>query len=250
MFDNADVQPRFLANNLDPAAGVAALTGGEAHHLARVLRLGVGDVVIVFDGRGREYSARIDQIGAGTVGLVLEKAIAPVPERSVPITLAQAVLKGGSMDDVVRDATMMGVVAIIPLVTAHTLARTATSAHGADRWRRVALASAKQCRRARIPEIAAPVSFEVWRRHPPEGLSLMLVEPSVKDLEPRPVRSLASDTAPRAVSLIVGPEGGWSPEEARDGVANGFLPITLGPLTLRAEAVSLAALSALTVIWD
>jgi 16S rRNA (uracil1498-N3)-methyltransferase len=64
------------------------------------------------------------------------------------------------------------------------------------------------------------------------------------------VRSLASDTAPQAVSLIVGPEGGWSSEEVREVVTNGFLPITLGPLTLRAEAVPLAALSALTVIWD
>jgi 16S rRNA (uracil1498-N3)-methyltransferase len=210
----------------------------------------VGDALIVFDGRGREYGARVDRIEAGTVSVVLENAIAPVADRSVPVTLVQAVLKGGSMDDVVRDATMMGVDGIVPLVTAHTVARKATSAHGADRWRRVALASAKQCRRARIPEIGEPVSFEVWRRRPTRGLSLLLVEPSVRGAEPRAVRSLASAAIPEAVSLIVGPEGGWSAEEVTAAIDQGFVPITLGPLTLRAEAVALAALSALTVIWD
>ena len=250
MFDNAGVHPRFLASNLDPATGIASLTDGEARHLTRVLRLVVGDVVVVFDGRGHEFSARISGISGGMVNLVLEDPIAPVAERSVPVTLAQAVLKGAGMDDVVRDATMMGVAGIVPLVTAHTVAWKATSAHGADRWRRVALASAKQSRRARIPEISDPVPFDLWRRTTREGLTLFLVEPSLDGVEPQTMRSLTSTATPRSLTVVVGPEGGWSPAEVTDAVSDGLLPVTLGPLTLRAEAVPLAALAALTVIWD
>lgn len=250
MFDNAGVHPRFLASNLDPATGIASLTGGEALHLTRVLRLVVGDVVVVFDGRGHEFAARISGISGGTVNLLLEDAIAPVAERSVPVTLVQAVLKGASMDDVVRDATMMGVAGIVPLVTAHTVAWKATSAHGADRWRRVALASAKQCRRARLPEISDPVPFDVWRQNTREGLTLFLVEPSVNGVAPETMRSLTSTATPRSLTVVVGPEGGWSPAEVTGAVSDGLLPVTLGPLTLRAEAVPLAALAALTVIWD
>jgi 16S rRNA (uracil1498-N3)-methyltransferase len=250
MFDNADVLPRFLVTDLDPATGVATLTGGEAHHLTRVLRLTAGDAVAVFDGRGREFSARIDRTSGGSVRVVLGEAIEPVAEREVPVTLAQAVLKGSSMDDVVRDATMMGVAAVVPLITAHTVARKATSTHGADRWRRVALASAKQCRRARLPDIADAVPFDVWRQNVQEGLTLFLVEPSVNDVEPRSIRSLASVPSPRSIALTVGPEGGWSPGEVREAIGQGFMAVTLGPLTLRSEAVPLAALAALTVIWD
>ena len=250
MSDNAGVVPRFLVNDLDPSTGVAALTGSEAHHLTRVLRLAAGDVVAVFDGRGREFSARIDRIGGGTVGLILGAAIEPAAERAVPVTLAQAVLKGASMDDVVRDATMMGVCAIVPLVTAHTVARKATSPHGADRWRRIGLASAKQCRRARIPEVGEPVAFEAWRKQVPDGLTLLLVEPSMKGVEPRSIRSLAFEPLPPAVTLVVGPEGGWSPAEVTAAVGDGFVAVTLGPLTLRAETVALAAIAALTVLWD
>jgi 16S rRNA (uracil1498-N3)-methyltransferase len=250
MSDNAGVLPRFLVDDLDPQTGVAVLTGGEAHHLTRVLRLSAGDVVAVFDGRGHEFSARIDRISAADVDLILGEAIEPAAEREVPVTLAQAVLKGASMDEVVRDATMMGVCAIVPLVTAHTVARKATAPHGADRWRRIALASAKQCRRARLPLVAEPVPFEAWPEHAADGLTLFLVEPSVKGVQPRPLRQLVAGPVPPAATLVVGPEGGWSAQEVVQAVGSGFVAVTLGPLTLRAESVALAALAALTVVWD
>jgi 16S rRNA (uracil1498-N3)-methyltransferase len=214
-----------------------------------VLRLGAGDDVAVFDGRGREFRAKVEQVAAGGVIVRLAEAIAPPAERRVPITLAQAVLKGSSMDDVVRDAAMMGVDRIVPLVTAHTVASKAASPHAAERWRRVALASAKQCRRARIPEVADPVTFEAWLADPRHGPALLLVEPSVRGAEPRPLRDLASE-CPSAATLVVGPEGGWALDEVQAALAAGLMAVTLGPLTLRAESVALAALAALTVVWE
>lgn len=242
--------PRFLVPDLDPSRGTATVEGGEAHHLTRVLRLAAGDDVAVFDGRGREYRAQVDRIAAGAVVVRLAEAIATPAERQVPVTLAQAVLKGASMDDVVRDAAMMGVTRIVPLVTAHTVAKKAASPHGAERWRRVAIASAKQCRRARVPDVGPPLTFEAWLRQPRQGLTLLLVEPSLRGVEPVPMRALLSRERPSSATLVVGPEGGWALDEVQAGVAAGLKAVTLGPLTLRAEAVALAALAALTVVWD
>jgi 16S rRNA (uracil1498-N3)-methyltransferase len=207
-----------------------------------------GDRVAVFNGRGLEFEARVERIAGATVTLRLEAPITPAPERKVPLTLAQAVLKGSSMDDVVRDATMMGVAAILPLVTEHTIARRAASSHGAERWRRVAIASVKQCRRARVPDIAEPVSFDAFLAQRREGTALLLVEPSVGGVKPSRVRDLSQQ--PQSATLVVGPEGGWAPQEVQAAVAAGFVAITLGPLTLRAESAAFAALAALAMIWD
>ena len=241
--------PRFLCSDLDTGRGVATLTGGEAHHLLRVLRLAVGDDIAIFDGRGREFTARIDRVSGGTVALTLRQPVV-TPARAVQITLGQAVLKGQSMDDVVRDAVMMGASAVVPLVTAHTVAHKAASAHGAERWRRVALASAKQCRTARLPDVTEPVPFEAWIRSAFPRPALLLVEPGAPTVQPLRVRELALEPQPPSATLIVGPEGGWSAEEVRTALEAGCTPATLGPLTLRAESVALAALAAVSVVWE
>src|SRR5690349_9283289 len=129
--------PRFLAA-IDAASGTARLDQHEARHLAQVLRLAAGDEVAVFDGAGREYRARVEEISrVGVLVRLLEEHV-PAPEPSVRVTLAQAALKGEKMDDVVRDATMMGVSAIEPLVTAHTAAHLRPGA-APERWRRIAV---------------------------------------------------------------------------------------------------------------
>src|SRR3954466_384581 len=115
--------PRFYAPDLDPDAATIALPPDEALHLTRVLRLGPGDRIAVFDGRGREFLAPVAAASRDRVQVDLVEPVTAVPEARVPLTLAQAVLKGDRMDDVVRDATMMGVAAIDPIITAHSLAR-------------------------------------------------------------------------------------------------------------------------------
>src|SRR3954454_2732416 len=114
--------PRFYVPDLDPLVTTAALPADEAHHLTRVLRLGEGDEVAVFDGRGHEFRARVAAAVRDRVQIELLEKVDPVPEARVPLTLVQAVLKADKMDAVVRDATMMGVAAIEPIVTARTIA--------------------------------------------------------------------------------------------------------------------------------
>jgi 16S rRNA (uracil1498-N3)-methyltransferase len=230
--------PRFYAPELDISVREAVLPADEANHLTRVMRLGIGDEIAVFDGRGHEYRARVLSAARGSVQVELLDAIEPAPEPRVPLTLVQAVLKGDKMDAVVRDATMMGVTAIEPLMTSRTIARRNESA----RWSRIAVSSAKQCRRAVVPAIAAPRRFDEWLAASARGLRLILVEPSMADRDLCSLRVL-EDHAPASLALIVGPEGGWTPEERQQSEQAGCLAVTLGGLTLRADAIATAAIA-------
>lgn len=244
--------PRFFAPALDPAAGEVTLPPDEAAHLMRVLRLGAGDPVSVFDGRGVEYRATVERAARGTVTLRLLERVAPAAEPSVPLTLVQAVLKADAMDDVVRDATMMGVARIAPIVTSHVTVKGSVIAGGRalGRWRRVAVASAKQCRRATVPVIAEPLPFDDWLRTSEEEWRLMLVEPSALRGGEGDMRPLLERPRPSSVALVAGPEGGWSAEERRRAEDQGCLPVSLGSLTLRADAVPVAAIAVLRFLLN
>ena len=159
---------RFFAPSLDPGDETVSLPRDEAEHLTRVLRLTSGDTVAVFDGRGNEFLARVAAAGRRDVRLQLLSRLQPPPEPAVALTLVQAVLKGEKMDDVVRDAVMLGVAAVHPIVTKHTETTVAALIKGArlDRWRRIALASVKQSRRATLPEIRSPLQLEDFLESP------------------------------------------------------------------------------------
>jgi 16S rRNA (uracil1498-N3)-methyltransferase len=239
---------RFFVPGLDPNATTAMLPGDEARHLTRVMRLGAGDEIAVFDGAGHEYRARVSHAVKDRVEVELIEAVAPAAEPRVRLTLVQAVLKSDHMDDVVRDATMMGVSAIVPVVTAHTVVPTEAIRRGrpVERWRRVVVSSAKQCRRATLPSIAEPIEFERWLAERYDGSRLLLVEPSASTGS----RSLRTLPRPHAAAVVVGPEGGWSASERDAAAAAGCLPVTLGQLTLRADAVAVAGLAVLRFLWE
>jgi len=224
------------------------LSKDEGEHLARVLRLGVGDTVSVFDGRGREWLARVESVMRRDVRLQLLSRVEPAAEPAVPITLAQTVLKGDKMDEVVRDAVMLGVAAIQPIVTSRSEATVAALTRGArvDRWQRVALASVKQSRRAVVPAIHPPVTLETFLDEPPAGLRVMMVEPAAAA---EPVSALRNQPVPSDAALLVGPEGGWTETERLAALGRGVRLITLGRRTLRADAVPIAAICVLQFLW-
>ena len=237
--------PRFLAESIDPDGLHARLAEDEARHLSQVLRLGAGDEIAVFDGMGREFRGRIVRVGRDGAEVLLTEEVLASPEPSVRVTLAQAAIKGEKMDDVVRDATMMGVAAIEPLVSEHTVAHLRPG-HAPDRWRRIAIASAKQCRRAVVPAIGPGSTFADWLPQDRAGMRLLLVEPSAA-VEGHPVSTVGS-TRPASASLMVGPEGGWTPSEI-DAAADTCCLVTLRGPTLRADAMTVAALAALFAKW-
>jgi 16S rRNA (uracil1498-N3)-methyltransferase len=243
------VLPRFYAPDLDPDDGSARLSPEESHHLVRVLRLVRGDQVAVFDGRGIEWRARVEQASRDAARLSL---VEPVPTRApkVAISLVQAVLKSESMEDVIRDATMAGVAAIEPILAARTAVKSSALRSATERWRRVALASAKQCGMATLPVIHEIVRLDQWLPPTLPEHSYLLIEPGAAATEVTTVRQLAMAPVPDAALLLVGPEGGWTVDERDAAIAAGARPLSLGPMTLRASTVGLAATAALVAIWE
>ena len=243
---------RFYAPDAHAPGDVLALPDDEARHLTRVLRLKVGDAVRVFNGRGGEFEATIDGAGRNGIEVRLGAVREAAREARVALTLAQAVLKGDKMDDVVRDAVMIGVSAIQPIVTTRTEVTRSALEKGSrvGRWHRVAVSSAKQCGRAVVPAIREPLTLETLLRataaERSSGSALMLVEPgapvaslTLADLDPAP---------PPEVMLMIGPEGGWTPEEL-ETAGGSCRMLTLGGRTIRADAMAAVAISALFARW-
>ena len=248
IYRDVTMPARFYVPDLNAVEGRARLPQDEAHHLTKVLRLGRGEIVGVFDGRGGEWRARVVTAARGAVEVsLLEAVIRRAP--AVALTLVQAVLKGPAMDGVIRDCTMVGVAAIQPVLTARTTVKTSAMEAAPHRWRRLALASAKQCGASRLPEIRDVIGFGEWLERAPAQPAFILVEPSVA-VAPSTVRQMASRPVPDQATLLVGPEGGWTEEERDRAIAIGCAPLSLGRMTLRADAVPLTAAAALLAIWD
>jgi 16S rRNA (uracil1498-N3)-methyltransferase len=241
---------RFYAPTLRAGDAAVVLPADEGRHLTRVLRLGAGAAVRVFNGRGYECEGRVAALERENVTVAIEREVASAPEAATRITLAQAVLKGDGMDGVIRDAVMLGVAAIVPLVSAHVEGgrRGHSAGPRVTRWERIAVASAKQCGRAVVPAIAAPASLEAVLSAPAAGLRLALVEPA-SGIPGVSLGDLAGAGHSDGAFLFVGPEGGWAEEELRLLGACGARAITLGLRTLRAESAGLVGLSVLHTLW-
>lgn len=242
--------PRFYAPALRPESGAIELPPDEAEHLTRVLRLGVGATVRVFDGRGLECRARVVHAARGDVRLEVERRVDAAEEPRVRVTLAQAVVKGDKMDGIIRDAVMLGVAAIQPVLTARTDVPESAFATGTrvERWRRIVIASVKQCGRAVVPELSAPESLDACLRRGHDGLRLMLVEPGTT-AGAVTGEALRSMSPIGSAQVLVGPEGGWTPAEVSMAQEAGCQLLTLGTRTLRADATPLIALGVLQYLW-
>ncbi len=240
---------RFYAPDAGRSGLTVDLPRGEAHQLAHVLRLRRGARVRVFDGHGHEFFARVETVGRAMVRVHTLEPHPPAREPAVRLRLALAILKGRAVDTVVRDATMLGVAAMQPLQTARSRPAPEGAQAALERWRAIAVSSAKQCGRAVVPEIAPIASFmQFAAASGADDLRILLVEPAL----PAPhasIRVLAGRAAPAAATIAVGPEGGWTDGEVEAAAAAGFMPLTLGVRTLRADAAPAAAIAVLQHVW-
>jgi 16S rRNA (uracil1498-N3)-methyltransferase len=250
--DTIVVNARFHAPEAHAPGDLVPLPEDEAEHLTRVLRLKPGAVVRVFNGRGLEFEAVVESAAKAVATVRLTERREPAPEPRIAVTLVQAVLKGDKMDDVVRDAVMLGVAAIQPVVTARSETSIAamTRSGRRHRWERIAVSSAKQCGRAAVPPVADAIGFaDVTHRITSleiPGPALMLVEPGASG-DAAPLSDL-DVPPPRQAAIIVGPEGGWTSDEVERAAATCRL-VSLGGRTLRADAMALIALSAVFTMW-
>ena len=221
---------RFFLS-MPPRDGRAVLAGDEARHLARVMRCTVGDEVVVFDGRGTSWRARVASIGRDEVTLDLGEAETGSQPTRVGLTLAVALPKGERQKWLVEKLTELGVERLVPLATTRGVAEATPAA--IERLARGVIEACKQCGRDALMEIAAPRS--VAEMASAGGHAATLV---VADREGLPFETVAA--AGGSVIAMVGPEGGFTPEELATIEAAGGRRVSLGPHVLRVETAAIA----------
>ncbi|MBL8510685.1 MAG: 16S rRNA (uracil(1498)-N(3))-methyltransferase [Betaproteobacteria bacterium] len=240
---------RFFASlSLHAAAkgdGVVHLEGSPAMHI-HVLRLQVGDVITLFDGEGGEFEAEIITIGKRLVGVKLIRHLDVERESFFPVTLVQALATGDKMDWIVQKAVELGVHSIQPIQVERSTVRLASER--ADKrvqhWQAIAISACEQCGRNRVPMVHPVADFQAWLTRPATDLRLML-HPDA----PSSLMSFQPLKAASAVSLIIGPEGGFSDVELQRAHAARIAAVRLGLRILRTETAGIAVLSALQAVW-
>ena len=231
----------FVSTPLLPGAKIR-LSPEESKHATKVMRLAVGDFVLLTDGRGIE--ARAELLNASKDGAELEiHSVRNADQRPFRLELFQGILKGARMDWLIEKATELGVARITPLVTQRTVLR--LSGERADKkrahWQDIAASACEQCGRNRLPEIAPVQNVLEFTRLQREGTKLLL--------SPRGKARLKSLTPDQRVTLLIGAEGGLSPEEHDDALRAGFSELCFGPRVLRTETAPLAVIAALQATW-
>jgi 16S rRNA (uracil1498-N3)-methyltransferase len=219
------------------------LNAEQSHHLIRVLRQKQGAEILCFNGAGSEWLATIESATNRACVLRLTARHRQIAPPAYSLTLAVAWLKGTSMDMVVQKSTELGASAVYPLVTSRTSVKIdgKRTANKLRHWRQIAVSASEQCGRDFLPEISLPRSFDEFLRIRPPGACIMLdfTQPT-----------LDAGTQPKSLTLMVGPEGGWSDAERELARSDGVLSASLGNLVMRAETVPLAALSAVRHGWN
>jgi 16S rRNA (uracil1498-N3)-methyltransferase len=223
-----------------------ALSGDEARHISQVLRAKPGESITVFDGQGRRALAEILSISRERVAVKLGE-IQPSRRPQPFITLVQAIPKGKNMDLIVQKSVELGVAAIQPLVTRHTIVQ--PSDGKSEKWRRNALEACKQCGQDTLPEIAEPLEFDRWIGDQNEVAGLKLIASLAPGALPfRGV--LRQHPFTTRATLLIGPEGDFSIAETAAAIVAGFIPISLGSIVLRVETAAIFCLSALRYDLD
>jgi 16S rRNA (uracil1498-N3)-methyltransferase len=240
--------PRFYLSPAQKtiASGLTlALPPAAAQHAVRVLRLSVGDALVLFDGEGGEYAATLAEIGKRDVFVQVVEHRPIEREAVLPIRLVQCLQGGDKMDFTIQKAVELGVVEIVPVISQRSVVRldAERAAKRVAHWRQVVVAASEQCGRNRLAHVHDAVAFDRWIATPPTDSALRIV------LSPLAAASFAAVAKPVAVELLVGPEGGLSPREAEAAAHANFCKIRLGPRVLRTETAGLAALSAMHAQW-
>jgi len=213
-------------------------------HLSKSLRTRVGDPLILNDERGRRYHTTILQITKHVIHSKILCIQEPTPSSTPSITLAQALLKGEKMSWVIQKATELGIQNFVPLITERVIPRVSpkNSASHQERWERIALEASQQSERRNVPMILPIQMFEEFLQREDEGATIMLAERQENiSLSKIP---LPSDIQ-GGITVVVGPEGGWTKEELQTAQSRGYSFATLGQGILRAETASLASLAIL-----
>jgi 16S rRNA (uracil1498-N3)-methyltransferase len=215
----------------------------DSHHCADVLRLKSGDRVTLFDGAGSVADATLTEVHRKHCRVTIgERTIAP--RLKCAITLAQAVPKGKNMDLILQKAVELGASTIVPLLTRRTVVRLdeEDGSRKQERWQQIVLEACKQCGRNQVPLVTPPLTLEQFLEQPCQGPRLLAsLQPGALTIK----EALTKAPAHQSVTVLVGPEGDFTREESSAAITAGAIPVTLGPMILRAETAAMYCLSVL-----
>ena len=233
--------PRFYVPQPFAVGQEFTLPDTTFRHAVQVLRLGVDEPLILFNGEGGEYLAQISNVSKRSASVLIDKFSAIDTESPVHLTLVQAVIKPDKMDFALQKAVELGVNTIQPLITQRSVVRIGKEQvdKKLQHWEGIVVAACEQSGRTRMPTVQAPLTLERWLETPFAGTRLILAPGDF----PR-INALPSDL-PTPIALLIGPEGGFTDEEVETCVQAGVMPVSLGPRILRAETASSAALALL-----
>jgi 16S rRNA (uracil1498-N3)-methyltransferase len=224
------------------------LVDEEAHHCRDVMRCGLGEVISVFDGEGREAEATIAAISKKSVSLKIgaDKTSAPLPAK---ITLGQAIPKGKNMDLIIQKATELGVARVVPLLTTNTVVKLdePEMSKKQEKWQRIAIEACKQCGQNWLPEIAEPQAVETFVQDAKDEFKIIAAidSRSVTLKEIMANWNSVNGSRPTSGTLLIGPEGDFTSNEVETAAKNGFQKMSLGPIILRSETAAIYAVSVL-----
>ncbi len=219
------------------------LDNESSHYVRTVLRLKKNDALCLFNGSGVEYSADVYLVTRKLVQVQLGQAAERRVESPLTLVFGIGIARGDRMDWAIQKAVELGVYSITPLLTARTVVQVKDDKkqQRTEHWQKIMIHAAEQCQRTMVPELTEIVALEHWVQRQ-TGLKLFLdpyAQLSLNDVQP----------IDNKVSLLSGPEGGFTQNERDLAKAAGFIPIRLGPRVLRSETAALAAISAVQMLW-
>ena len=228
-----------------------ALRGSEAHHARNVLRMQAGDKLVLFNGKGRELTAEITNVGDEEIRLqkLHESETAPLRCR---IVLGQAIPKGRNMDLIVQKAVEIGAAEIAPIISDRTIVQidSENASQKQTKWQQIAVEAAKQCGQNWLPRVHGPKKLAEFFSASEQAFDLRLIgslQPDAQHLKRiLETYSIERGDRPRSVLMLVGPEGDFTPAELALARRHGCRPITLGPIILRVETAAIYCLSILS----
>lgn len=230
-----------------PKGEQITLTGEDAHHIVKVLRMQPGESLTVCDGAGHDYDCVLAQTASDGAVCDILGMTASAGEPSTAVTLYMGLPKGDKMDFIVQKAVELGAVRIVPFLAARSVSRpdARTLSKKCERWRKIAREAAMQCGRGLVPAVGEPLTqAQAAAEAAACDLALFLYENEWDT----GIRQVLSGRNPATVALMVGPEGGFTLSEAEAAAAAGMQSVSLGARILRCETAPLAALS--VVMYD
>ena len=236
---------RLFAPHATKKTGEISLTGKDRHYLCNVLRMTTGDRLVLFDGRGWEYSCVLAEINPTSVRISILEKQKGTREPPIEIHLGVGLLKAQKMDLAVQKAVELGVHGIFPVATSRAVKvlDPARAAARKTRWQKIAQEASRQCGRSHVTEIHAVMTLEAFTDRSSHADLCLLFTSQVP--EPLEVRARQITGRPGCILALTGPEGGFSQEEEQMAREKGFLPTGLGPRILRAETAAILAVGLL-----